>query len=194
MSMIGGYITKSWKWILQKIYHFDKWHVTYLQEREYALDVIRFANRHSSRMAVCEIGCGLGDIVKNLRYKKRVGLDNSPEVLKAARFLSTLQRSKPIEYRLFNFPGDSLNGRFDTIIMVNWIHHIHPDVLRAKIAEYFDIHLTTGGVIVIDTVQDKAYEFNHDIAFLTNNLTCQLIRIGEYKRQREVWAIKKIDT
>jgi hypothetical protein len=58
-------------------------------------------------------------------------------------------------------------------------------------AGFFNDHLQPRGEIIIDTVQDKAYEFNHKINFLTNGLNCSLLRIGEYPNQREIWAIKK---
>jgi hypothetical protein len=45
--------------------------------------------------------------------------------------------------------------------------------------------------IIIDTVQDEEYQFNHDIKFLTSGLSCSIEKIGDYERKRELWAIKK---
>jgi hypothetical protein len=51
--------------------------------------------------------------------------------------------------------------------------------------------MAPGGEIVIDTVQDKAYRYNHEVEFLTGGIDCMIYKIGDYARQREVFAIKK---
>jgi hypothetical protein len=64
-------------------------------------------------------------------------------------------------------------------------------VLKENIEKYFMENLNDNGFIIIDTVQDKKYQFNHDIKFLTSGLPCSIEKIGDYENQREVWVIKK---
>lgn len=190
MAALSGYITRMWRRGLRLVYKFDKWHVSSIDQRKYAQDIIDYCNKKSNKNSFLEIGCGLGDILLNVRYKTKKGLDNDPAVLKAASFLAKIKGQK-VDFAVFNFPSSPLNGSFDVLTMVNWIHHIEPLVLKSKIADYFNTNLTAEGEILIDTVQDKDYEYNHDVNFLIKDLNCSLYRLGEYPRQREVWAIKK---
>ncbi|RYG28620.1 MAG: class I SAM-dependent methyltransferase [Chitinophagaceae bacterium] len=185
-------ITKAQRKLIQLIYGFDKWHISPLSERPYARDVIAYSNNRSERNNFVEIGCGLGDIIRNVDYVTRAGYDNDSKVLKAARALPSKTRTgKRVKYSVFNFPETALSGTSDVITMVNWIHHIEPVVLKKNIEQYFRENLKPGGEILVDTVQDKAYRYNHNIEFLTGGIDCSVFRIGEYSRQREVWAIKK---
>lgn len=191
MDTLKGYTDRTRKWILQKIFGFDKWHITSLSQRKYAIDIIGFSNNLPVRNSACEIGCGLGDIIRNLHFKRRIGLDIDLSALKAAAFISKFSGQTAVDYSLFEFPEERLKESFDVIVMVNWIHHIQPIKLKEKLSEFFQNNLNDKGVLIIDTVQDESYEFNHDINFLTNTLNCEIVRIGEYARRRETWAIKK---
>jgi SAM-dependent methyltransferase len=179
--------------LLRSYFGFDKWHISTLYDKKYALDIVRHLNSRpaAGRTSAVEIGCGLGDILRHLRYRHRTGYDNERNALRAARFLSRLGLQGQMEYDYFEFPASPLKGTVDVILMVNWIHHVPPDVLKAKLADYFSNHLRPGGEMIIDTVQDKEYKFNHDIRFLTSDLPATIDRLGEYQRQREIWLIKK---
>lgn len=175
---------------LRLFFRFDKWHITPLEERQYAIDIISYCNQVASKKYFVEIGCGLGDIIRNVDFETRVGYDNDKHILKAASFLSKRQIGKPIQFKLFDFPAD-LPDHATIIVMVNWIHLIDPVLLKKQIKKYFSENLEAGGAIIIDTVQDKEYKFNHDIHFLTEGLACRVVKIGSYDRQREIWAILK---
>jgi len=191
MTTINAYIAKGGKWMLSKLYGFDRWHIAPLDQRPYALNIVTYANQLQERKQCVEIGCGLGDIIRNLNFDTRLGLDNDVKVLEAARLISKLNGNRHITFSVFNFPEDELRGQYNLIIMVNWIHHISPAVLRKKIALFAHENLLPSGQIIVDTVQDKSYEYNHDIKFLVENMNCTVERLGEYERQREVWAINK---
>lgn len=178
---------------LHRVFHFDRWHITALSERKYARDIIAHVNARPAerRGALVEIGCGLGDIISNARYARRLGLDHESNVLRAAAFLARAKCKGRIEWRVFEFPRAELEGRYDVIVLVNWIHHVRPDVLKAWVADYVNGHLADGGEIILDTVQDADYEHNHSIEHLTDALACRVERLGRYERQREVFAISK---
>lgn len=183
-------LNKAYRKALQLLYGFDKWHVATLKERPYAVDIISFCNRLPRRGSFAEIGCGLGDIIRNVRFSTRKGFDMDEKVLRAARLLP-VTGNKPVSYEVFTFPESPLAGTFQVITMVNWIHHISPETLRNKIAAYMKANIEPGGCIIVDTVQDPAYRFNHDIDLLTAGLHSSVQKIGNYARGREVWAILK---
>jgi 2-polyprenyl-3-methyl-5-hydroxy-6-metoxy-1,4-benzoquinol methylase len=190
MAPLSGYITRIWRRALRIVFGFDKWHVSSIDQRKYVQDIIQYCNKKGSRSSFVEIGCGLGDILLNVKFKTKKGFDADRKVLKAASFLARLKKQK-VQFEVFTFPDSPLTSKYDVITMVNWIHHIEPAVLRNKIGEYFNDNLSDEGEILIDTVQDKEYKYNHNINFLIKELNCPVYRLGEYPRQREVWAIKK---
>jgi hypothetical protein len=77
------------------------------------------------------------------------------------------------------------------VVLVNWIHHIEPSVLKSSISDYFNNALNKTGVIIIDTVQDPEYKFNHDILYLTDGINAGINKLGDYERQRQIWLIEK---
>lgn len=178
--------------ILKTFFRFDKWHVIASGERKYVHDIIKFLNNlpEQERKSVVEIGCGLGDIIKKLRYAIKVGYDNEKNVTRAARFLASITFNDT-EFSEFVFPTSKLNDKLNAIVMVNWIHHVESSLLKEYLELYFLKNLSAYGCIIIDTVQAKNYKYNHDISYLTSNISCNVVKIGSYENQREVFAIFK---
>jgi cyclopropane fatty-acyl-phospholipid synthase-like methyltransferase len=179
--------------ILWYIFRFDKWHISSLSEHKYAQDIIKYLNLRANnrQFSLVEIGCGLGDIIRNVKYHSRLGLDREANVLRAAALLAKIKLNGKLIFKVFDFPGSELNGRYDSLVMVNWIHHIWPEVLKAKISQYVANNLTEGGEILIDTVQSKNYEYNHSIDYLVGGLNCWVKKLGDYENQREIFVIQK---
>jgi SAM-dependent methyltransferase len=200
MNLLAGRIRKSivlpgrlYRYLLWLYFRFDKWHVSSIHDRKYAKDIIRYLNSKppQGRNSVLEIGCGLGDIIRRVNYQQRTGYDMDRNALKAAAFLARTSFTRAINFAWFKFPESALGGKSDTIVMVNWIHHIEPQILKEKIREYFLHNLSAGGEIVIDTVQNRAYEINHSISFLASGLNCSVLKIGADVDGREIFAIQK---
>jgi hypothetical protein len=185
------YAGKVYRMFLRSMYRFDRWHLYTLRERIYAQDIIRFCNNRPVRNSFVEIGCGLGDIIRNVNYGSKLGLDHDKAVVGAAAVMNRLALRPGMSFGTFSFPGSVLDGRYDVIVMVNWIHAFSPEALAEGMNGYFRNNLNPGGVLIIDTVQDPEYRYNHDIGFLTRNLDCRVEKIGDYERQRSVWAIHK---
>src|SRR6476661_7699197 len=110
MFALSGYITRMWRRGLRLIYRFDKWHVSSIDQRKYAQDIIFYCNKKDDKHSFVEIGCGLGDILRNVKYKTKKGLDADANVLKAASLLARLQ-GQNIQFEVFSFPESSLIGR-----------------------------------------------------------------------------------
>lgn len=176
--------------LLQRIYGFDSWHVGHAGEA-YADGIVSHLNRWPTdeRGSVVEIGCGLGDILRRLRFQSRLGLDRDPGALKAARFLSRFSPGDPPRFEQFEFPRETLAGRYHAIVMVNWIHQIDPETLQRAIAAGFRDHLLPGGAIVVDTVADPAYTYNHDIQRLTPP-GASAVHLGRYPNNRDIWMLR----
>jgi 2-polyprenyl-3-methyl-5-hydroxy-6-metoxy-1,4-benzoquinol methylase len=175
---------------LKLMYGFDRWHINTLDERPYAKDIIDHCNQRFQRGSYIEIGCGLGDILMNVNFNKRIGFDNDLRVLKAAGLLAKL-KGVNATFKQFHFPDSELDEKADVMVMVNWIHHIAPPVLKFYIKKYLDELIEEAGELIIDTVQDKGYPVNHNIKYLTSDMTYKVVKIGNYDWGREVWSINK---
>jgi hypothetical protein len=179
------------RYLLYLYFRFSRWHIISLRERPYVRAIIDYLNSlpFDQRGKALEIGCGLGDIIRHVDFENRVDLDANNSVLRAARFLSLFSRGATTRFLSFSFPHGNLTEKYDVIVMVNWIHTIRPDVLSQKIADYACNNMFAGGAIIIDTVCDEEYAFHHDIVDLTSDLDCDILKVGTFRRGREVYAI-----
>jgi SAM-dependent methyltransferase len=170
------------KQVLKICFRFQRWHVNIYSNRPYAQAIVRYLNDREARGSVIEIGCGLGDILRRLNYEKRAGLDREQEVLNAASFISKFHigGGEKIVFRPFDLLKDELEGQYDVIIMVNWIHNIPPEVLKKKMETFFRDHLNPGGELVFDVITDKTYQYNHDYHALTSGFNCRIEFLGSF--------------
>ena len=177
------------KFILFKMFNFERWHSQTVFGKHYVPLIIKTVNLSNPKHVV-EIGCGLGEIILNIGAKNKLCLDQSQEVLNAASFISKLKFKKAV-FNKFDFTNDSLKGKYDVIIMVNWPHVINEKILKDKISIIFNKNLNNLGFIIIDTVADENYRYNHDINLITDNLICDVCKIGEFKPGRTIWKVIK---
>jgi hypothetical protein len=190
MSKVGRLLHRWERGLLQRAYGFDRWHVGHAGE-DYAKDIVRALNAWPAerRNAVVEIGCGLGDIVRHLRFTERLGLDRDRGAIQAARFLARFQSGRAPRFEMFEFPQTPLTGVYNAIVMVNWIHQVDQDTLARAVGTYAASHLLPGGAVVLDTVDDAAYEHNHDVRALAWP-GASIEPIGRYARGRHVWVLR----
>jgi SAM-dependent methyltransferase len=172
-------------------FRLDDWDYSTIREHPYAQAIVHYLNDlpEDCRVRVADVGCSLGMILRRLRFKERIGLDYNRKLVEAAHTLARLLRQR-VEFSLFKFPEDKLIGVYDVIIMTNWPHHIPPNELKRGITAYLHDNLRPGGLLIIDTVSDPEYEFNHDIAFLTSGYACGAKLLGDFQHGRRVYAVQ----
>ncbi len=172
---------------------FDPWHRMPLAAKDYAVDIIEHLNSlpRNRRGRVADIGCGLGDILLNLAFHERLGLDSDPAVLKGAKIVRLTHFKGNARFATYSFPGDVMDGAFDGVIMVNWLHGVPPDPSKDGIACIFRNHVNPGGCLVIDTVSKDGYPFRHTAEFLLGGLGGVVEQIGAYPCGRRVWKVTK---
>ena len=185
-------LSKYFRKFLTIYFKFDNWHLGDLNQRAYAIDIINYINNqnHHSKKKLLEIGCGLGDIISNIHHTERTGLDIDKNVLKASQFKAKLLKQK-IKFKQFDLQASKLDGLYDTIIMVNWIHNIEPKILQRKVTLIFQHNLNKNGLLIFDTVSSPDYKYNHTVGHLTTRLQCSTKELGQYERGRKVYIITK---
>ena len=76
----------SYKFPLRLYFKYPKWHDISLIECEYAQQIVKYLNKKQIRGKVLEVGCGMGNILRNLDFEIRIGVDIDNKVLKASAF------------------------------------------------------------------------------------------------------------
>jgi SAM-dependent methyltransferase len=189
----GNRAEVAFRFLLRLFIPFDPWHRMPLAAKDYACGIIGHLNAlpPERRGRVADIGCGLGDILFNLDFDERLGLDSDPAVLKAAEIVRRSHFKGDAGFAVFTFPEDRLEGRFDAVIMAGWLHGVPPEPSRQGIARVFAENIRPGGCLVIDTVSKIGYPYRHDAAGLLGNLDGTVEPIGVYPCGRRVWKVTK---
>lgn len=175
--------------ILFLIYHFDSWHISPSGNRIYPEAIISFVKEKYPLDDICEIGCGLGDTISKLEGKNMIGLDYDENVLKAASFLH--KKKCYLRFMKFVFPSSSLEGKYDLIIAVNWIHSFDEQTLKNKLLDYFRENLKENGLLIVDSINHVGYKYFHDFYRIFAGINCTITEIGHFQSSRKVYAINK---
>lgn len=155
-----GLIKKPYYKQLQRKYTFDVWHTTPYEFRNYAIKIVRYVNQ-SNPSCVCEIGCGIGDIIRNIKAGEKWGVDISKEAILCAQHLD--KKTKYVEGG-FEYAIDNLPNKIDCLITVNFIHNISPDLLREYYHDLINKHEISE--MIVDSVDAQGYMYCHDFASL----------------------------
>jgi len=189
----GNRAEVAFRFLMRLFLPFDPWHRMPLAAKDYAVGIIEHLNSLSRdrRGRVADIGCGLGDILLNLAFNERLGLDSDPAVLKGAGIIRRSHRRGKARFAAFSFPEDRLEGCFDAVILTNWPHSIPPDPLKTGVSRLFRDNVNPGGCLVIDTVSKDGYPYRHTAEFLLGDLGGVVEQIGAYPCGRRVWKVTK---
>ena len=189
----GNRAEVAFRFLMRLFLPFDPWHRMPLAAKDYAVGIIEHLNSlpRNRRGRVADIGCGLGDILLNLAFHERLGLDCDPAVLKGAEIVRLTHFRGNARFAVYSFPGDGLDGVFDAAIMAGWLHGIQPGPAKDGIARIFRDHVNPGGCLVIDTVSKDGYPYRHTAEFLLGDLGGVVEQIGAYPCGRRVWKVTK---
>ena len=189
----GNRAEVAFRFLLRLFLPFDPWHCIPLAAKDYAVGIIEHLNSLSRdrRGRVADIGCGLGDILLNLRFEDRLGLDKDPAVLRGTEIIRKTHLRGKARFAVCSFPEVRLDGGFDAVIMVNWPHAFPPDPLKNGISRIFRENLGHGGCLIIDTVSKEGYPYRHAAESLLGDLGGTLEQIGDFPCGRRVWKVTK---
>jgi SAM-dependent methyltransferase len=169
-------------------YHFHKWHLTPIEWRPYALEVVRYVNELSQKEdlnTVVEIGCGTGDILAALKIKNKIGVDFEDVIIRVARLVHP-----DIVFKTGSF-NDVKGENIDVLITVGVTHDIDPKDILA----YYNLLLKNNKIkyFCIDSVH---YQYNCDFDALFRNLILKTEKVYEktgFKSGRKILVYKIIN-
>ncbi len=105
---------------LQKEYGFDTWHLSPYELRKYAQAVVKYVNTHrESHDEVVDIGCGLGEVIRNIKTDNRYGYDLSKEVIECAK---TLDKTGTIKWGVGSFDEFGSGRKVEYYITLGFMH------------------------------------------------------------------------
>jgi len=174
--------------LLRIKYNFHNWHLTPIEWRPYALEVVRYINELSERekfSTAVEIGCGTGDVLARLKIRNRIGIDNERVIIKVAKLL----------YPGITFKEGSFNDvkgeNIDVLITVGIIHDIDPKDLLV----YYNLLLKNNKIryICLDSVD---YQYHFDFDRLFQDLILKVEKVYEktgFKSGRKILVYKIIN-
>jgi SAM-dependent methyltransferase len=117
---------------------------------------------------ILDIGCGMGDLAAELRFKNYIGIDNDPAVIRIAKSRN-IPNTQFLETDIRDFDFSKL--RVTKAVLYGFLHHL--DDRAAVELLNFLCGIVQDSLITLDPV----YSEGHWI----NNLLCRLDR-GEYVR------------
>ena len=126
-NFVKGLIRNNYYKKLQKEYCFDSWHESPYEWRKYAQTVCNYINEKKAGTVV-DMGCGLGEVIRNSKANKRIGYDPSKEAIEAAK---VLDRSKTIDYKIGSFGEFVEEGEVDYFITLGFMHGCEEEVWRS---------------------------------------------------------------
>lgn len=128
--------------------------------------VINAANTLQQETVV-EVGCGLGDIIRRVDGSHRIGIDIDRNIIKAARFIC---RKDSINFIVGSFKelNDLENVKIDCLIMINFLHRLHLDTVKASLEKLL-LSKQVSYIVVDEIIPDmmpgfKYYHHNFDLA------------------------------
>lgn len=126
-NTIVGSAKKLYYSMLRKKYGFDSWHDSPYELREYAQATAAYVNRHNAQTVV-DIGCGLGEVIRNISANNRIGLDECEICIDVAK---RLDKSKKIMYAPGSFNDLKVDGVIDYVITLGFMHGSRENIWKS---------------------------------------------------------------
>ena len=177
-----GFIRRVEYGKLVKKYHFDTWHLSPYEWKEYAQACVAYINAHGGKTVV-DIGCGLGGVLRHVKADRRIGLDLHEEVVKAARELG----GGDIAFATGSF--DELEEKqVDYLVTLNFMHGGTEDTWKEpyrKAAEQNGVRY-----FIVDTVPEMGGSHCLDWGKILPENYGRMERMGPFAGGRyvEVWG------
>lgn len=164
MDSIKGKTMGLLRKIIIILLRIDKWHE--YSDKNYVDYTVKVANMilENDKVSSCdedscaiEVGCGLGDIVSNIRYKKKIGFDVNKRIVIGAKILHPT-----VVFKTGSF--ETIKGKkIKCLIIVNILHFLEPEYVNKNIHELLEDNIVE--YIIIDELRNTEgteYKYEYD--------------------------------
>jgi SAM-dependent methyltransferase len=152
----------------------------------YLLDILHERCGDIKKLAVLDVGCGIGNYHSILvdRFRSLTGTDVSGECIERAR-----ERNVNVAYEIFDGRTLPFEQSFDAAYAINVFHHVRPDD-RSALLDSIHRSLKPGGMFVLFEHNPRNpltmrvvnnCEFDHEAVLLTRQAAEQLVVKAGFK-------------
>lgn len=156
-----------YKKMIIKLLGIDSWHKTDYKDKPYVLYTLAVIKKviedslktnFGGEMQIIEIGCGLGDIIGNVKCNNpKLGLDYSARMVNGAKLLHPLTR-----FKKGSFSSVRTNETV-CLIMVNILHFLDPEYVNPEVKKV--LRENEIKYVIMDEVRNTAgteYKYEYD--------------------------------
>lgn len=187
MPKMIGKLKKMVLKALKNVFGYGEWHISPINERQYAIDIVKWIGDFISMGTIVEIGCGIGEIIGNIKGVgiSKYGYDINCNNVVAAQFFH-----KDTHFICGGFESVK-NKNIEVLILVNFIHGIEPAELKTIINKLINENRVK--YFVIDIVSGKGYRYKHNGSYLLGEKYKRIYKSKNYraaengKRWVEIW-------
>lgn len=173
---------------LRKKYGFLEWSISPFELRPYIQKVAEYINENLDYdCTVVDVGCGLGELLRNVDVKHKYGFDLETESIEAAKHLN---RKRDITFSVGSF--DSINDmKIDALVSLNFMHGNDESYWRPVYKKVLDDNnvkmLIADSVRGTETKNDLNWNKIIPVNYKLN------AKYGPFKSGRYIWVYKRLD-
>ena len=185
LNCIAGMAKRSKYKKMQNRYRFDTWHISPYELRKYVQVVAEYVSDKQADVVI-DIGCGLGELLRHTKAKRRIGLDLSREVIEAAAVLGG-----DISYITGSFEHVEVFEPIDYLITLNFMHG---GTNEAWVPHYTDV-IRRNDIrhLIVDTVPDNGASHRLEFEKILPPEYQMIDRMGPFLGDRYIEVYKKED-
>jgi SAM-dependent methyltransferase len=187
-NFLIGLLKRIYFIFLVKKYKIEKWHISPLESRIYAIEIVNLINnvaKNENWSCVVEIGCGIGEIIRNLNIEKKIAYDLDENVIKVARLLD---KKNSVSFNKGSFKNVD-QFFFNCLITVNFIHMIESEELKLLYKELLSNSIVEN--VLVDSV-GNSYKYQHNFDLILPSSYEKKLSLGPFKSDRYILLYKKI--
>lgn len=185
-NVIWGGVKREYYKILQRKFNFDTWHISPYELRKYVQAVAEYVNSKNADVVV-DIGCGLGEMLRHIHARVRIGLDLHEEAIRAAKKLSR----GDIVFQVGTFDNLQIEESIDYLITLGFMHggtekawkSCYHDVARRNNVKHF----------IVDTVPEEGNSHFLDFTLILPDEYKLIDRLGPFLAGRYIEVYEKAD-
>ena len=152
---------------LTKKNNINNWHLyNTLNNRPYKKEIINFCNKKNFQN-VLDYGCGFGEIIKELKSKKKYAYDTDQNIIKISHQLFNSYNINFLHEKDLN---SFRKNKIDCVLFINFLHDYNEEKVKEIIYPFL-----VSNYILLDAIKPgvKGYKYFHNYDFMKEKFQIQ---------------------